>query len=61
MTSYDWLLPVAEKLVKGLAGKPGVHFVDKQMVSQWVAQALDGMIRRGELNLPSGENHDHNH
>jgi hypothetical protein len=49
MTEYDHLLPVANKLVKGLAGKPGVHFVDKRMAANWIAQVLNGMIQRNEL------------
>ena len=59
MTNYDYLLPAATKLVQGLASKPGVHFVDKKMVSQWVAQALNGMVERGEVPLKKisgGEN-----
>ena len=49
MTQYDYLLPVATKLTNGLAAKPGVHFANRKMVADWIAQALDGMIRRGEI------------
>lgn len=48
-TPYDWLLPVAKKLTNGLNAKPGVHFADKEIVSNWIAQVLNGMIERGEL------------
>ena len=49
MTEYDHLLPLARKLVKGLASKPGVHVVDKEIVAGFLAQALCGAIGRGEL------------
>lgn len=53
-TAYDHLLPAATKLVKGLSAKPGVHFADKTMVANWVAQVLHGMIIRGEILAPKG-------
>jgi hypothetical protein len=49
MTSYDEWLPVATKIIKGMAAKPGVHIVDKKMGAEWLAQALANAEKRGEL------------
>ena len=51
MTQYDHLLPAAKKLIDGLAAKPGVRITDRKMATDWVAQVLNGMIKRGELKV----------
>ena len=42
MTNYDHLLPVARLIIKAMSAKPGIHFVDKEMAAQWLAQAMFG-------------------
>jgi hypothetical protein len=42
MTHYDHLLPVARLIIKSMSAKPGIHFVDKEMAAQWLAQAMFG-------------------
>jgi hypothetical protein len=54
VTNHDSLIPVATKIIKALAGKPGMHFVDKTMAADFLAQALYIMIRRGEFPETSG-------
>lgn len=49
MTHYDYLLPVARKIIKGLAAKPGVHFADKEIAAQYLAGGLAGAVKRGEF------------
>jgi len=49
MTDHDWLLPAAKTLIDGLAAKPGVHFVDRKMATDWLAQVMGGMVERREL------------
>lgn len=44
MTHYDHLLPLSREIIKGLAGKPGVHFADKEMAANWLAQKLAGIL-----------------
>ena len=51
MTKCEHLMPIAKKMANGLAAKPGVHFVNREMVAGWIAQALDGFLRRGEIDL----------
>jgi hypothetical protein len=48
-THYDDTLPLARKIVKGLAAKPGVHFVDREIAANFLAQALASAIRSGEI------------
>jgi hypothetical protein len=52
MTAYDHLVPAAKSLIRGLAAKPGIHFSDKEMAASLLAQAMHGMIVRGEITLP---------
>jgi hypothetical protein len=54
MTNHDGLVPAATKIIKALAGKPGVHFADKTMAADFLAQKLYGMICRGEFPETSG-------
>jgi hypothetical protein len=49
MTNYDKWIPTAKQLIKGLSAKPGVHFADKTMAADSLAQALCGMFERGEV------------
>jgi hypothetical protein len=49
MTHYEQLVPVAAKLIQGLAAKPGIHFSDRNSAAEYLAQALAGMIARGEI------------
>lgn len=49
MTEYDKWAPLARKLINGLAAKPGIHFVDRAIATQLLAQALHGADKRGEL------------
>ena len=42
MTNYDHLLPVARLIIKAMSAKPGIHFVDKEMAAQWLAQSMFG-------------------
>lgn len=49
MTHYEPLVPVAAKLIQGLAAKPGIHFADRTSAADYLAQALAGMIARGEI------------
>ena len=49
MTSHDYLLPAAKRLIRCLAGKPGNHFASQEMAADFLAQSLARMIERGEL------------
>lgn len=40
MPNYDRYLPMAKRLIDGLAGKPGVHFADRRIAADFLAQAL---------------------
>lgn len=48
-TEYDKWIPVANKIIKGLSAKPGIHIVNKEMATNWLAQALNGAEKKEEL------------
>ena len=50
-TKYDYLLPIATKLINGISAKPGIKIVDKTIAANFLAQALNGMTERGEIEL----------
>lgn len=56
MTPYETLMPFARKLAHGLAAKRGVHFADREMVANCIAQVVHGASIRGELQLPEPPN-----
>jgi hypothetical protein len=49
MTHYDRFLPAANKIVRGLAGKPGVHFANREMVANRLAQQLSANSKNDRL------------
>lgn len=52
MTSYDHLVPACLTIIKGLAAKPGIKIVDKQIAADFLAQKLHAMIKDGSIALP---------
>lgn len=51
MLPSDKWLKIAKEIVDGLAVKPGVHFADKKIVTQLVAQNLAGLEKRHKITL----------
>ena len=49
MTKFDYLVPIALKLIKGLSAKPGILIADKLIAANLLAQAMHGMIERNEF------------
>ena len=52
MTNYDWCMTQAREIVKGLAAKPGISIVDKEIAANLLAQQISAKFESLIHNAP---------